>query len=354
MQNPREYCFWCMNRLPSEDGVCEYCGKDNGQRRNGNGELPFSILAGKYLIGHALGRGGFGITYIGLNMFLGKRVAVKEYFPADISERSADGINVQPVSAGAELRFEEGKRRALEEARTTAGIQNVSNVVAIYDCFGRNNTVYIIMEFIEGKTFAEYAAGKGSRKWQHIWPMIKPVGVALGRIHRLNLVHRDISPDNIMIRKDNGESVLLDFGAASRVLSEGQNYETALKDGYAAIEQYQSHSGINGRADEYAWCATIWFMLTGSRPPGALQRKNGQCDPEMKGKIRRAIPKSIRSALLKGMAINQEDRYPNMEELIADLDAAGKDFSAGRVIIYVLTVLAFIILILSLIFGLLL
>ena len=320
MLNPREYCFWCMNKLPSADGICGACGRDNRSRQNNEGELPFALLAGKYLIGHALGRGGFGITYIGMNMLLGKRVAIKEYFPAEISTRDASGINVRPTSANTERQFESGKQKALEEARTIARVENVSNVVGIFDCFGRNNTIYIIMEFIEGETFASYAARKGPLSWKEIWPRMKPIGTALGQLHRLNLIHRDISPDNIMIRKDNDQSVLLDFGAASGAVAEGQESVTALKDGYAPPEQY-NRSGINGRADEYAWCATLWYMLTGVKPPSAQQRAAEQSDPRLPRKCRRKIPEQVRKALMKGMSIRQEDRYPAMEQLVAALDA---------------------------------
>jgi len=348
---PREYCFWCMNRLPCRDGVCKACGKDNHQRGNRDGELPFSLLSGKYLVGHALGRGGFGITYIGMNIYLGKRVAIKEYFPADASVRAEDGINVRPVSEEANSLFESGKWKALEEARIIARVQNVSNVVGIYDCFGLNNTVYIIMEFIEGETFAEYAAKKGPLKWQELWARIRPVGVALGRLHRLNLVHRDISPDNIMIRKDNDESILLDFGAASGTIAAGQESVTALKDGYAPIEQYQRGAEINGRADEYAWSATIWYMLTGLKPPNALQRKAQHIDPKLPGKLRRKVPESVRRALLKGMAIRQEDRYASVEELITALDVQENDSSAGRTVMVIAAILIFLVLALSLAVG---
>lgn len=354
MLNPGEYCFWCMNKLPSANGVCEVCGRDNRERKNGNGELPFALLAGKYLIGHALGRGGFGITYVGMNTLLGKRVAIKEYFPADIAVRAADGINVEAVSEEVRSGFEAGKLNALEEARMIARVQNVQHVVGIYDCFHRNNTVYIIMEFIEGRTFAEFAGKKGPLKWETLWPMIRPVGTALGRLHKLNLIHRDISPDNIMIRSDNGESVLLDFGAASGIVKTDEESVTALKDGYAAVEQYQSRSEINGRADEYAWSATIWYMLTGNRPPSSLQRKAQQSDPVMPWKIRRNTPYNVRRALLKGMAIRQEDRYPTMEQLIADLDRMKEDSSIGKAIMIILIVFAILVMMLSLTVGFLL
>lgn len=342
-----------MNKLPSADGVCGACGRDNRSRQNDEGELPFALLAGKYLIGHALGRGGFGITYVGMNMLLEKRVAIKEYFPAEISTRDGSGINVRPTSAEAEKQFETGKLKALEEARIIARVENVSNVVGIYDCFGRNNTIYIIMEFIEGETFASYAARKGPLGWKEMWPRMKPVGTALGQLHRLNLIHRDISPDNIMIRKDNGQSVLLDFGAASGVVAEGQESVTALKDGYAPPEQY-NRSGINGRADEYAWCATMWYMLTGIKPPSALQRAAEQSNPKLPRKYRRKMPEQVRKALLKGMAIRQEDRYPTMDQLVAVLDTGAAAPSTAMKILAGVAALFLLIAVLALIAGILL
>ncbi len=353
MLNPREYCFWCMNRLTSADNTCKVCGKDNRIRKNNEGELPFALLAGKYLIGHALGRGGFGITYIGLNILLGKRVAIKEYYPADISIRDTDGINVRPLSEETRQQFEAGKQRALEEARIIARVENVTNVVGIYDCFGRNNTVYIIMEYIEGETFASYAARKGPLHWKEIWPLMKPVGTALGQMHRLGLIHRDISPDNIMIRKDNDDSVLLDFGAASNIVSKGQESVTALKDGYAPLEQY-GRNGINGRADEYAWSATLWFMLTGIRPPSAQQRNIQKKELVLPRKCRREMPEQIQKALMKGMAVQQEDRYPTMEKLVAALDTGKIGFSVTMKVLSGIAVLFLLIAALALTAGVLL
>lgn len=353
MLNPGECCFWCMSRLPAPGGVCPSCGKDNSRRENGEGELPFALVARKYLIGHALGRGGFGITYIGMNVLLGKRVAIKEYFPADIAERAEDGINVRPVSEESAAVFEEGKRKALEEARTIARVQNVSNVVGIYDCFGRNNTVYIIMEFIEGDPFSSLVARKGPMKWKDLWPQIRPVGVALGQLHRLNLIHRDISPDNIMVQ-GNGDCVLLDFGAASGVVAEGQEHVTALKDGYAPLEQYQDRAGIDGRADEYSWSATLWYILTGTRPPNALQRKAQQGALKLDGRMKRRIPEGVRRALLKGLAVQKADRYPAMEDLIRDLDAGDVPAGSGLKIVIIAAAVVFLLIVAAVILGLLL
>ncbi len=329
MLDPRSYCFDCMKPLPSPDGICPACGKNNSVRRNSNGELPPANLANKFFIGRALGRGGFGITYVGMHCNLGTRVAVKEYFPADISRRAADGIRIEASSPEYTEMFEQGKRKALAEARIIARVQNVPDVVRIYDCFSRNNTVYIIMEYVEGETFADLVSRMGPLRWGEVWPVMRPMGAALDALHGQNLVHRDISPDNIMIRKDNGRAVLLDFGAASATIREGQEREKVLKEGYAAPEQYQDQAGIDGRADIYSWAATLYFTLTGERPPAASQRRFG--DGELPWKRKKGdISRAVRDALARGMAITKEERYSTAGELTAALDSARERKSPWR------------------------
>ncbi len=320
MLNPREYCFDCMSPLSAPDGVCPKCGKDNRVRKNANTELPFARLAGKYVVGRALGRGGFGITYIGLNGFLGKRVAIKEFFPEGICARSADRVKVHALSKEAEEKFEQGKRLALEEARTIAALSGMPNVVRVYDCFSVSNTVYIIMEYIEGETLASIAARKGALKWRETWEYMRPIAEALQTLHIQGLAHRDISPDNIMVRKDGNQPVLLDFGAAAPTHADGRIRSGLAKEGYSAPEQYNASSPIDGRTDEYAWCATVYYLLTGVRPTGASQRRFGENSLKPPRKLHSDIPPAAQEALMKGMSLEPEKRYATMEALIEALD----------------------------------
>lgn len=319
MLNPREYCFWCMTRLPSPDAKCPACGQDNHTRRNGDDQLPFSQLAGKYIVGHALGRGGFGITYVGLNNQLGKRVAIKEYYPEGLAVRADDHIHIAPAQPEYAGQLQEGMDKALKEARTIASIQSVPHVVRIYDCFGRNNTVYIVMEFIEGETLAERVARKGKMGWREAWSLMRPVGEALDTLHRQGLIHRDISPDNIMISREDGNSILLDFGAASSRIGAGEKRDKLLKDGYAAPEQYREEASIDGRADQYAWAATFLYVLSGKRPGNALQRQYGGEGDFWKG-IGKSLEENQLQAFQKAMAVGQEERFGTMRELISALE----------------------------------
>ena len=322
MVDARKICFACMHELPSPNGVCPICGRDNSERRNGNGELPYALLAGKYIVGRALGRGGFGVTYVGQNVKLGKRVAIKEYFPADIAVRAPDRMTIQASSPENEAMFEEGKRKALDEARTIAMINSVPDVVRIYDCFSRNNTVYIIMEYIEGETLASRVARQGAMKWNEAWADMLPIAEALGKLHRQNLVHRDISPDNIMIHRGNGRPVLLDFGAASAKQYDGQKHGKLLKEGYAAMEQYQETSAIDGRTDEYSWSATLYYLVTGVRPANPMQRRFNEGCVRTPRKMRVRMPARAEAVLMKGMEVAPEDRYDTMEDLVEAMRAA--------------------------------
>ena len=353
MLNPREYCFYCMNRLPEEDAVCPACGKDNSVRENGGGELPFCRLAGKYLVGHAFARGGFGITYVGLDERENRRVAVKEYFPAGIAERQPDGIYVRPAGPESEELYETGRQKALQEAGIIARVQSIPGVVRVYDCFLRNNTVYIIMEFISGRTFAALTAAEGPARWPELWPRLRPIALSLEQMHRMNLIHRDISPDNLMVREEDGSCVLLDFGAASGKILANQEHSKVLKDGYAAAEQYQDHAEIDGRADEYSFCATLYYLLTGEKPPSPQQRRYQNAKIRFPIRLKTEMPDRARTALLKGMALQQEDRYPGMRELVIGLDARRQRPAAWRIALGVLAGLSGAVLVLSLLAGLL-
>ncbi len=329
MLDPREYCFSCMNPLPKPDGKCPVCGKDNTDRRNGADELPFCLLARKYVVGRSLGRGGFGITYIGLSVELGRRVAIKEYFPDEISARAADRIHLCASAPEYEAMLRAGTRKALEEARMVARIQEIPHVMRVYDCLGRNNTVYIVMEYIEGENLAEQVARKGRMSWEQAWPLMKPIGEALRTFHGMGMVHRDISPDNIMIRREDGQSVLLDFGAASEKIDASEQRDKLLKDGYAAPEQYSAEAAIDGRADQYSWAATLLFLLTGKRPETAPQRQFTGPE-ELRKQLNKYVPEQAREPVFRAMEVEPDARYASMTELLEALEPGKEEPAEAR------------------------
>ena len=206
-------CPSCMMIQSSDNGEkCERCG---GTLTYQNERYQLSVghlLANRYLIGKAIGHGGFGITYIAWDMKISKRIAVKEYFPVGLVDRR-DGDNGDiSVTAGMDVAmFERQKKRFVEEAGLLARFSDEKTVVNISDIVTENSTAYIVMNYIIGETLSDYIKRSKKISFNSAYIMMKPVMETLGHIHSAGLIHRDISPSNLMLQKD-GSLILLDFG----------------------------------------------------------------------------------------------------------------------------------------------
>ena len=319
MIDPKQICFACMKELPSEDAVCPFCGHDNRLRGNGPGFLNNCMLGAQYLSGKVLGRGGFGITYLGLDMLLGRKVAIKEYFPEGVVHRDTDTQRVLPFGGSMEEEFEKGRSRALQEARVAAQMEDVPNTVRIYSVLEANNTVYIVMEYINGITLTGHVQQSGGKlPWVLAWPIIEPVLDTLSRVHARGIVHRDVSPDNIMLRYPDATPVLLDFGTARSFTSGNTEHSVSLRLGYSPMEMYTSSGAIDQRSDEYAVMATLYFMLTGKKPESPLNVAAGIGTVELPSRLGSDIPSGeggAESVLMRGLSCRMEDRYPTINEL---------------------------------------
>ena len=260
-------CFCCAEKLNEPDGKCSACGYDNHLRTNGPGYLQGCILREQYAVGKALGRGGFGITYIGYDLFLERKIAIKEYFPIDISRRDPETFRIGPFDTQTEKSYFSGIERAKREASIAVRMEGIPNIVRIYNILEANGSIYIIMEFIDGMTLSDYTRQSGGKlSWIRIWPMIHPVLIALGKVHEQGIVHKDVSPDNLMVRKKDGSLVLLDFGAAQQVTTGKTEHSVNLRPGYAPLEAYSTVGQQDARTDEYAMMATLYYALTGKQP----------------------------------------------------------------------------------------
>lgn len=230
-------------------------------------------LIGRYVIQEVLGQGGFGITYLGIDKLYGNKVAIKEYYPQEIAMRKAQYEDVVTVTSIEEKNnYDKGKKRFLDEAQVMARFNKNEGIVKILDFFEANNTAYIVMEYLEGITLKQYLGKYGVIQFRNLIEMMLPLLEALIEIHSQGLIHRDISPDNIMVQH-NSKLKLMDFGAARDYTESGNKSLTViLKPGYAPPEQYQTH-GVQGPwTDIYALCATIYKCLTGITPPDAIAR----------------------------------------------------------------------------------
>ena len=300
-----------MEPVDTPDAKCAACGWDNHDRENKDTALEQTILKGQYIVGKSLGRGGFGITYVGFDTALERRIAIKEYFPIGTAYRFSDGITIRAYSE-AEEDYQSGLDQALQESRTIAKLGQIPNVMQVYNVFIENGTVYMIMEYIDGVSLGEEVKRNGKLNWKEALHLMYPIMDALEKIHEQGLIHRDISPENIIRRKKTGEPVLLDFGSA-RQPKEGLT--VMLKPGYAPAEQYSRSGEQDGRVDEYALCATMYYLVTGSAPASADLRLFAKKELKRPSEYADDISAEIEEVLLKGMELNSSDRYMSVKEL---------------------------------------
>lgn len=276
-------------------------------------------LIGRYVIQEVLGQGGFGITYLGIDKLYGNKAAIKEYYPQEIAMRKAQYEDVVTVTSIEEKNnYDKGKKRFLDEAQVMARFNKNEGIVKILDFFEANNTAYIVMEYLEGITLKQYLGKYGVIQFRNLIEMMLPLLEALIEIHSQGLIHRDISPDNIMVQH-NGKVKLMDFGAARDYTESGnKSLSVILKPGYAPPEQYQTH-GVQGPwTDIYALCATIYKCLTGITPPDAIARV---MDDKFKGpdQLDGKLSPDIKKILWKGMNIFPEERYQDIGEFGEDV-----------------------------------
>ena len=311
------FCPSCMAKLTSADGKCPFCGSELNIE-NAPHQLPVnSILNGRYLVGKVLGAGGFGITYIGYDLRLDGKVAIKEYYPSGAANRSMS-LTVFPTNAVKNNPFDLGKSRFLTEAKTLSEFVEDGNIVTLRDYFEENGTAYIVMEYLEGEDLSHYAKKHGILEMDEVLALLEPAMLALDKVHKKGLVHRDISPSNIMVLSD-GRVKVLDFGSARLQNASGeQSLTVMLKHGYAPEEQYRPHGEQGPWTDVYAMSATIYKLITGKTPPAATERmfEDTLVPPS---KLGAKLTPAQERALLHGLALRAPDRTQSMAELAASL-----------------------------------
>ena len=272
-------CMKCMYPLTAGETVCPECGRAYGSANAETFALkPGTILEGKYLVGEMLGQGGFGITYIGFDLLLEQKVAIKEYYPMSTGMVSREGHSTVVWSSA--MMGKTGTQKVfdsfLKEARKMAKLGGIPGVVGVKSVFIQNETAYIVMDFIEGETLLKKLQKNGPMDFDSCVKLMTPIMQALAEVHEHGIIHRDISPDNIMVRPD-GKLILLDLGAAKDLDIQGndgsvQSSQMVAKHGFSPIEQYSKSGKVGPWTDIYAMAATIYYCCTGILPPPATDR----------------------------------------------------------------------------------
>ena len=327
----KKICRGCFREKPEAGGVCPYCGFDEikYERERDPEVLPLNtVLQGKYVIGRCLGRGGFGITYMGWHVNLDTVVAIKEFFPSGIVSRDTGNqdrtvrSDVTMVNTGSTKAYRKSLDGFIKEAKTLGGLR-LPGVVLVHDFFEENRTAYIIMDYVAGENLSLWLKHSGGKlPEEKVLKLISPLIGSLQKLHEKGIIHRDISPDNLILQPD-GSIMLVDFGAARTVVLEQeaesavQSMTVVLKPGYAPIEQYSSHGRQGPWTDVYAFCATLFRMLTGAAPADPGTRADTDNDEEIlrKSLEKAGVSQKTINALIKGLQLLSKNRYQSMREL---------------------------------------
>lgn len=319
---PEMLCLKCMNLLPDINEACPNCGFSNKDAAVDQSLLPpYTILKGQYLVGIPMGVGGFGVTYSAYDLVNSQRVAIKELFMNRIVQRKGAYVVLDDTSERGRAFYNECQEKFQQEAVALGALKNKSGVVDISETFRENGTGYIVMEFLEGDNLLVYLKKNGGKiTFEKAFQLLSPVMKSMIEIHRTGIIHRDISPDNIIYIPDESMKIL-DFGSVKFTTLEGQSYVVLKKDGYTPPEQYAKGYLIGPWMDVYAMAATIYRCITGKKPKISIERENDQ-DLEDPRAYCDDIPEAEVNVLKKGLALRVEERYQDMREFYDALNEA--------------------------------
>lgn len=302
--------------------VCPNCGYDSSYVNTSSSVLPpFTLLNHRYLLGHVLGQGGFGITYIALDTFKDVVCCVKEYMPSEYSERNTDG-SLSPNSSENAAVFEHGKESFLSEAKSLFKLESNPNVVTITDFFSENNTGYLVMDYLDGMNLKRFVMKCGNKIWlQNAKTILTIVAKTLETVHSLGILHRDISPENIFIT-NSGQVILIDFGASRSYLNQqSEGMSVLLKPGFAPPEQYNYNGNQGPWTDIYSLAATFYTIVSGEQLIPADYRLREDTQKPLK-ELDCDVSDALSDVIEKAMALDYHQRYQNMTDFLSDITGA--------------------------------
>ncbi len=316
-------CMGCMNQMDDHLKVCPHCGFDESSLKQESFFLdPGTIIGGKYIVGKVLKYGGHTVSYLGMDAEVNRKVVVNEYLPSDFSTRSEEETEITIYSGEAQIQFEKGLTNFLNEANKIQSLGNPEGIAKVYDCVAENDTGYVISEYLEGKTLKEILDSGKRYNVNETTSFICKILKGLSKVHPMNVIHCDISPETIMVT-DSGDIKLLDFGATRYVTTaNSKSLSIILKQGYAPEEQYRSSGKRGPWTDVYALGAVMYRMITGIVPQESVERAlvDELKDPSKMGI---SIPANIENALMNALNVFAEERTKNADAFLRELKDPG-------------------------------
>lgn len=318
-------CYYCFKSYDESISVCPHCGMVENDRPDEPIYLaPGTVLMDRFIIGHSLGAGGFGIVYKAWDSKLETVVAVKEFFVSRIMTR-AEGVKEVIVNRKSLQEYEYRKERFLAEARTMAKFGAHRSITNVFEFFEENDTAYIVMELLQGMPLNEYITkNNGKLDIDFSVFIANEIGNALKSMHDQNIIHRDVSPDNIFICTGKEIRIkLMDLGAAKLSEKSDDVIDIILKPGYSPVEQYDNGKNVGPWSDIYALGSTLYMMLTGVKPEESTNRKiddtvvpANQLNPQ--------ISENLNNTIMKAMAVDRHMRFKNVSDFLSALNGERK------------------------------
>ena len=315
-----------------EERFCPECGNEHDLYYSQSFELPAGtyLCDGRYLVGRSLGSGGFGITYIGFDVKINKKIVIKETFYSGIFQRNNQNKTLSEplkVTYDSSISLSEIMNKTQKECFCLSKAESFNNIVKVYDWFTENNTAYIITEFINGDTLYNRVMTNGRYEWKELYAKFKPLMQSLSQLHKANLLHRDIKPLNIMIRnvyRSREDFVLIDFGLArSNQAKTVASVGIAFSPGYSPFEQRTFTKNDGTYTDVYALAATMYFALTGEKPNDDIAADVYDNFPLLNEfRYSGTVPSNVVSAFESALQPDYRKRCQTIDDFLYMLDGA--------------------------------
>ena len=311
-------CPHCLSRVEAGKEQCPFCDKSL-RNINPPGTLPYaSLLAGRYTVGRHVSTDGEGVVYAALENNGGVRVVLKEYFPVTLSEGRDSAGAILPKE-GKEVLFKTTRMDFADLHRSIMRITPTTGLAAVLDVVEANNTVYAVLEQVGGESLSHYLSEHpGGVSAAQARSMMQPVMEGVAALHKAGLVHRGISPENILLT--GGAARLCGYGTLG-LRTEGSELKSQLYEGYSAPEQY-SAAEFEGRCtDVYGLAAVFYRLVAGQAPVSARQRLVSDSLPSAQ-QLEPSVPGHVSAVLEHALEMDPAQRIQNVPELMGSLMSA--------------------------------